>query len=178
MNSNENNPQKKSLLKIAWGIVSWAMVAVVVVLAVALVGVRILGYTPYAILSPSMTPEYPVGALVYVKECPPEQIKVGDVLTYVANEDLLVVTHRVVSIDRENRSFITQGDVNKDPDPPVIYENVIGTVRFSIPQLGYVSTYFTSSSGRYVGLAVIFGLLLLMLLPELFKKDKQKQTGE
>ena len=164
--------ERESLLKKIWNLVTWLLVLAVVFLAVVLVGVRIVGYTPYAILSPSMTPQYQVGDLVYVKNCPPEEIQIGDALTFVANEDLLVVTHRVAAVDRENRYFITKGDANKDPDSaPVLYENVLGTVRFSIPRLGYVSSYFTSESGRYVGLAVVFTLLLFMLLPEFFKKE-------
>jgi len=164
--------KKKHPLVVVWGIISWILILIVVWLAVVLVGVRVLGYTPYAILSPSMTPKYQVGDLVYVKSCPPEEINVGDVLTFVANEDLLVVTHRVAEVDRENRCFITKGDANTSEDlAPVLYENVLGTVRFSLPKLGYVSTYLTSPSGRYTGAAIVFSLILMLILPEFFKKD-------
>lgn len=171
--------KKKNPIAALWGIVSWVLVIAVVVLAVMLVGVRVIGYTPYAIVSPSMTPAYQVGDLVYVKDCPPEQIQVGDALTFVANEDLLVVTHRVVEADRENRWFVTKGDANNANDSaPVLYENVLGTVRFSLPKLGYISSYFTSPSGRYAGMALVFGLILLLILPEFFRKEKTEQSSE
>lgn len=172
----ENVKKRKHPLAVVWGGVSWTLVLIAVLLAVALVGVRFLGYTPYAVLSPSMTPKYQVGDLVYVKACSPENIVIGDVITYVANEDLLVVTHRVVKVDKEKRAFTTKGDANDSEDlAPVLYENVVGTVEFSLPKLGYVSTYLTSQSGRYAGVAIAFALILLLLLPELFRKEQSKK---
>lgn len=149
-----------------------------VVLAVALVGVRLVGFTPYAILSPSMAPQYQVGDLVYVRKTPPESIEAGDVITFVANEDLLVVTHRVAEADRDNRWFITKGDANNTTDAmPVLYENVLGVASFSLPRLGYLSMYLNTPSGLYAGIAALLTLVLLFLLPEFFMADKkQKQS--
>lgn len=172
----EDAKKRKHPLAVVCGVVSWTLVLVAVLLATALVGVRFLGYTPYAVLSPSMTPKYQVGDLVYVKACPPEDIVVGDVITYVANENLLVVTHRVAKVDKENHSFTTKGDANESEDlAPVLYENVLGTVEFSLPKLGYVSTYLTSQSGRYAGVAIALALILLLLLPELFRKERSNK---
>jgi len=164
------------LLKKIWNIFTWLLVLCVVLLAVALVGVRVIGFTPYAILSPSMAPEYPVGDLVYVRKAAPENIAAGDVITFVANEDLLVVTHRVVEADRENRRFITKGDANNTTDAaPVLYENVLGIATFSLPKLGYLSMYLSTPSGRYAGIAAVFAMLLLFILPELFTPDKKAE---
>ena len=169
---------KSVFLKI-WNFISTLIVVVVALLAVALVGVRIFGFTPYSILSPSMTPEYQVGDLVYVKSVNPEKIQTGDVITFVANDDLLLVTHRVDEINRENSLIYTKGDTNQERDAvPVHYENVVGVVKFSLPKLGYISNYFSSPSGRYAGIAIIFVLILLFILPELFVKDKSKNKGE
>ena len=166
--------QRNLLLKL-WSFVSWLLVIAVVLLAVLLVGVRLLGYTPFAVLSPSMSPAYLPGDLVYVKAVPPESIEAGQVLTFVANEDLLVVTHRVVENDRTNRHFITKGDANAEADAvPVLYENALGTVSFSLPKLGYLSMHLSTESGRYTAVAIGFGLLLLLILPELFTPEKDK----
>lgn len=169
----------KGPLSSIWSVVTWFFVILCVLLAVLLVGVRAIGFHPYAVLSPSMTPKYGVGDLVYVKAIDPEKIEVGDVLTFVADEDLTVVTHRVVEVDGENRCFYTKGDANEIQDGnPVYYENVIGVVRFSVPKLGYVSSYLTSPSGRYVGIAVGAFLILLLIIPELFKKEKKKGDSD
>lgn len=177
MSDGKANEKKdvKGPLSSMWSVVTWFFVIVCVLLAVLLVGVRVIGFRPYAVLSPSMTPKYGVGDLVYVKAMDPEKIEVGDVLTFVANEDLTVVTHRVVEIDRENRCFYTKGDANEIQDgSPVLYENAIGVVQFSLPKLGYVSSYLTSPSGRYVGIAAGAFLVLLLIIPEFFKSEKKK----
>lgn len=175
---NKKTGGKHPLLKL-WSFVSWLLVMCVVLLAVALVGVRVLGYTPFAVLSPSMSPEYLPGDLVYVKSVPPESIQPGQVLTFVANEELLVVTHRVVENDAENRRFVTKGDANEDVDAmPVLYENALGVVSFSLPKLGYLSMHLSTASGRYTAAAIGFGLLLLLILPEFFSPEKDKNGNK
>ena len=82
-----------------WGIVSGAVLGLIVLLALALVGVRALGLTPYAVLSGSMEPTYHVGSLIYVKKVDPREVQVGDPITFVVNDDLLVATHRVVDVE-------------------------------------------------------------------------------
>lgn len=166
---------KRSLLARIWGFVSTVLVIIVILLAIALVGVRVIGYTPYAVLSPSMTPTYAPGDLIYVKETPTDEIDVGDAITFVADSNNTVVTHRVVEVDRDGRKFYTQGDANANRDGnPVLYENVLGVVEFSIPKLGYVSSYVTSETGRYVAIAGVFALILLWILPELFRPEEEK----
>lgn len=163
------------IFKRIWNVFTTVLVAVTVLLAIALAGVRLVGYTPYAVLSPSMTPAYNVGDLIYVRQTAFSEIEVGDAISFVANEQLTVVTHRVVEIDDENQCFRTKGDANDVTDAaPVLYPNVLGVVKFSLPGLGYVSSYLTSASGRYVAVAVIAALLLVLLLPEFFKKDPKK----
>lgn len=170
---------KKSPLMAVWGVLSTVLVIAVMVLAIALVGVRVIGFTPYAVLSPSMTPTYAPGDLIYVKETPTDEINEGDVITFVADEKNTIVTHRVVEVDRDGRKFYTQGDANDSRDGnPVLYENVVGVVQFSVPKLGYVSSYVTSETGRYVAIAGVFVLILLWILPELFRPEEKKPENE
>lgn len=163
-------------MKKTWNIISTVLVLAVVVLAVLLAGVRLFGFTPYAILSPSMEPRYKTGDLVYVREKPVDQIVKGDVITFVADANLTVVTHRVDEVDAENRCFRTKGDANNVQDiAPVLYENVIGVVAFSLPKLGNLSMYLSTTGGKFAAAAVIFFLILLFLLPELFKKESKPE---
>ncbi len=168
--------RKRSPLRTVWNVLTTVLVIAVILLAMALVGVRLIGYTPYAVLSPSMTPEFVPGDLIYVKEVPLDEIGVGDVISFVANEESTIVTHRVVEVDREGRRFYTQGDANESRDGnPVLYENVLGVVQFSLPKLGYVSSYVSSESGRYVAIVAVLVLVLLWILPELFRPEEKKQ---
>ena len=159
-------------------IVSTVIVVIFVAFAVLLVGVRAIGFTPFAILSPSMSPKYMPGDLIYVKNVPPEKIKKGDVLTFVISDNT-VVTHRVDDVDREKKCFYTKGDANTTRDTsPVYYDNTLGVVKFSIPKLGYVSNFISTKNGRYIAGACIVVLILLFLLPEFFKgkDDKGKHS--
>ena len=82
-----------------WNLASGVLLGIIVLLAVTLAGVRVLGLTPYAVLSGSMEPTYRVGSLIYVKKTDPADVQVGDPITFVVNEDLMVATHRVVDIE-------------------------------------------------------------------------------
>ena len=80
-------------LKKIWNIVSTTLVVLIVLCAVFLVGSRIMGYQVYTVLSGSMEPEYSVGDLLYVKKVDVNKIGVGDPITFILNEDLVVATH-------------------------------------------------------------------------------------
>jgi len=80
-------------------IISTLMIVILLIMTILLVGVRVVGLTPYAVLSGSMEPTYHVGSLIYVKKTPPEDITVGMPITFVVNKDLLVATHRVIDIE-------------------------------------------------------------------------------
>ena len=135
----------KNSVKKTWNVISTILVVIVVVIALLLVGARVFGLQVYAVLSGSMEPTYHVGSIIYVKPVDPSELKVGDPITFVMNEQLTVATHRVVRIDAENSAFYTKGDANEDPDAsPVHFNNLLGKPVFTIPYLGYVSSYVPS----------------------------------
>ena len=125
-----------------WNVISTVLVVLVVLLAVALVGVRLVGIKTYAVISGSMEPTYPTGSLLYVKSVNAQELRVGDAITFMLDEDT-VATHRIIEIipDDEDSSilrFRTQGDANDTPDgTPVHYKNIIGKPGFAVPDLGY-----------------------------------------
>ncbi len=172
--------QMPKKVKKIWDTVTTVLVVLVVIFAVFLMGSRLVGLQVYHVISPSMEPSYSVGDLIYVKEVDPDSVKVGDPITFVLNEDLVVATHRVVAIDGENRQFTTKGDANKTEDAaPVHFNNLIGVPVFAIPLLGYVSAYIQSPSGMYVAIALGVVLLAAVFLPDLMvKKDKKEETQE
>ena len=199
------------MLRKLWNFLSTLAVTLVVIMAFLLVGVRLIGLTPYAVLSGSMEPTYHVGSLIYVKHAEPHQVKVGDPITFVVNEDGLVATHRVVNIDikttkmaevtDENGNttiqevpldefayyFYTKGDANDVADgAPVYYMNLLGTPVFTIPYLGYLSSWLQTRKGGILG--VTFGIVLIMLIfmpdmlramdePKKKKKKKKRRRG-
>lgn len=149
------------------------------VLAFLLAGIRILGFTPYVVLSGSMEPTFHVGSMIYVRAVDPEEIRAGDAITFAISGDM-AATHRVVEADRENQCFYTKGDANDTADAaPVPYEAVRGKAVFSIPGLGYLSDWITRPPGCYAALTAGGVLLLLILLPDLlFGKEAQKKPKQ
>ena len=165
--------------KKVWNIVSTVLVILVVVCAVFLMGTRLLGYQCYTVISGSMEPAYKVGDLLYVKKVAPQTIKVGDPITFILNEDLVVATHRVVEVDAEKQHFYTKGDANEIVDSePVHFNNVIGVPQFSVPKLGYVSDFVQHPPGTYITIGVGIFLILLVFLPDILKKKKKEGAEE
>lgn len=207
-------------IKKLWNVISMILVIAMVLLAIMLVGVRLVGLTPYSVLSGSMEPTYHVGSLIYVKDIDPADIEIGDPITFVVNEDLLLATHRVVNIevlttkeeevlddngqpvldadgnpvteevalDEPTYYYQTKGDANEDVDgTPVHYKNVVGTPIFSIPYLGYLSSWLQTREGTIMGISIALVLLILTFLPDLLnlvgdeeeeKKEKEMKAAK
>lgn len=161
------------MVKKIWDAVTSIIVAVVVIMAVLLIGLRIMGFQVYNVISGSMEPTYSVGDLLYVKEVDPDSVQVGDPITFVLNENLVVATHRVIRVDAENRYFYTQGDANDTPDAaPVHFNNLIGVPKFSLPGLGYVSDFVQNPPGTYIAIGVGLMIIALLFLPDLLFPKK------
>ena len=171
----------KTVKKI-WNWLTTILVVLVVILAILLVGARLVGLQVFTVLSGSMEPTYHVGSLVYVKKVDPFQLKSGDVITFMLDEDT-VATHRVVEVvqDEEDASVIrfrTKGDANEAEDGSLVhYRNVIGTPVFTIPKLGYLANYIQHPPGTYVAISAGAILLLLVFIPDLFSDDKKEQPA-
>lgn len=169
----------KTLKKIL-NVISTILVAIVVVLALLLVGARFIGLNVYTVLSGSMEPTYHVGSLIYVKDVNTDELKAGDVITYMLDEDT-IVTHRIADVipDETDPSIIrfqTKGDANDSIDGSLVhYKNVIGTPVFSIPKLGYLANYIQKPPGRYIAISAGAIILLLVFLPDLFSDDDKSE---
>ena len=172
------------IAKKLWNGLTTVLVALVVILAILLVGVRLVGLTPYVVLSGSMEPTYHTGSLIYVKKVDPFTIEAGTPITFMMDEDT-IATHRVVGVvpDEEDSAVIrfrTKGDANDAPDGSLVhYKNVIGTPVFSIPYLGYVSDYITNPPGMYIGFTVLGIIILMLFAPDLLRAaDKADKKAE
>jgi len=163
-----------------WNAVTTLLVTAVVILALLLVGVRLIGMQVFTVLSGSMEPTYHTGALLYVKDVDYTELKEGDVITFMLDEDT-VATHRIVGVvpDENDPTVIryrTKGDANDAEDGSLVhYKNVIGTPVFSIPKLGFVANYIQNPPGSYIAISGGAVLLLLVFLPDLFAEEKPKE---
>ena len=105
--------------------------------------------------------------------------QVGDDITFILNEDLVVATHRVVRIDAENQRLYTKGLANEIEDSdPVHFNNVIGVPKFAIPKLGYVSDFVQNPPGMYITIGIGIILILAVFLPDMIGKKKNEDEDE
>ena len=81
-------------------LLTWLFTVSVAALVLAAVVVpRLAGATPYTVLTGSMTPAYPPGSLVVVRPVEPNEVRIGDVVTYqLRSGEPAVATHRVVGV--------------------------------------------------------------------------------
>lgn len=154
------------------------VVCAALLLCVCAIGIpRIFGIQEFNVLTGSMTPAYPVGTLVFAVPTEPEDIQVGDAVSYIMNEQLDVITHRVVENNAEDQTITTRGDANNSNDAPCAYANIIGVVKFSVPGVGGAIDYFTNNmSGRVVGLTLLGMVVALTLLSETICNRLSSQT--
>lgn len=131
---------------------------------------KLMGFRTFVVTSGSMEPYLPIGSLTYVKKEASAAIDKGDVITFTLGET--VVTHRVEQVLQEGRSFVTKGDANEERDyRPVGYEQILGTVQFFLPGLGYAGFVLGTTEGR-IAAAVLF---LWMLFMEAIASDAQNR---
>lgn len=113
---------------------------------------------PYVVLSGSMEPVIPVGSVVIIDQSK-TAVSAGDIAAFSRNGQ--TVTHRIIKETGEG--FITKGDANQEEDTGVtVPENIIGTVVFCIPYLGYGIMWLQEYRNLVIGVAVL--LLFLILL--------------
>jgi signal peptidase len=109
------------------------------------------------VLSSSMEPAMPAGALAFIMAVNPEEIKVDDIISFNPPWD------RVVEIlNGEQLAFRTKGDASEDIDPwvvPAEYAN--NRVIFNIPYLGNIA----NSVIDYV--RTWWGLISLVVVPSI-----------
>jgi signal peptidase len=144
-----------------------AGVAAIVAVAIFYPGLILLHYEPMVIVTGSMQKTIPVGSLVVDQKVSPQQLKVGDVISFQKPLGAKGIdTHRIVAIkiDHGKRLYQTKGDSNPIADPWVIsFERGTAAHRmvFSVPYAGNALIFARSSLGRLS--LVVFVCVILLL---------------
>ena len=140
---------------------------------------RLVFHTEFkVVLTGSMEPDLHVGSLLVIMPAEYDEIEIGDDITFVRDEELNLVTHRVIAKDDDKMTITTKGIANNTPDKPTIYENVVGKVRFSIPLIGYIGVWLSTPSGVIAVITVVAVIILGILLLRLFRKPAAKDGKE
>jgi len=156
-----------------------AVMVIMVIIALTLVGLRISGLRMYTVLSGSMEPVYKTGSVIYVKSVDTAELKEGDIITFMLDQDI-IVTHRITEVvpDEKNPNtlrFRTKGDANDVEDGKLTLDkNVIGVPVFAIPYLGYVTNFIQHPPGLYIAIGAVVIIIALMFLNDSGSQPSKK----
>lgn len=172
-------PEKKDrfkALRIIKNIVLGLLIAVLTLVLISSVVSRFSGNTPsvfgfslFRVSSGSMEPELQIGDVILVQSCDGNEVKKGDVVTYLATSGEMsgkMITHRVVKDPYLNGSeyyVVTKGDANDVDDDPVKTSRIEGKFVFKIGLLKYLFDFFVTPWG----LLAIIGLVILAFFNEI-----------
>ena len=155
----------------------------VVFLAVILIiAPKIAGATPLTVLTNSMEPGLPPGTLLVVKPIDPDDVRIGDVITYqIRSGDPAVITHRVIAIDSDSlgeSSFILQGDNNGSADDPVRPVQVKAKLWYAVPYVGWVNSAVNGENKSWiipVAAGLLFAYAAYMIIGGLVQAARRKK---
>ncbi|MDD7928349.1 signal peptidase I [Microbacterium sp. NM3R9] len=164
------------------GILSLAAV-IGAVCIVAFVAALAFNVRPVAVISGSMEPQIPVGAMVFTRTVPAGDVSPGDIVTVQRPRNLGLVTHRLVSsVEREPGvyEFVLRGDANDTDDPQPYAVSTVGQYVLHVPLLGYLTIGLQSSSGLFIagGIALVLVALFLLDPARLRGSAQTRETEE
>lgn len=157
------------------------VLTIFVLLTLIMLGTKLFGYQMLTIDSGSMEPNFPVDSLIFVKTVDPSGLQAEDVITFTVDEKGTLVTHRIVAVLKNERSFITKGDANNAIDPNTApYDNVVGKAELCLPKVGAVFRAVTVEENRvyvYIVIGILIGLMFLWIILDHIKKKKQRKPA-
>jgi len=129
----------------------------------------LLGYQRFVVVGGSMEPTIHRGSVIFDEIVPVEDLRPGDVITFVPPGHTTPSTHRIVSreLDAERSwLFRTKGDANAAPDaqPFVLERPVQARVAFVIPYLGHLFMALGTQTVRMALIVVPAVLIALWML--------------
>lgn len=153
----------------------------------------------YVVTSGSMEPDLQIGDIIFVSKAEPEEIEVGDIITYNEHGSTTTITHRCIAIlnateatgepsESDEIYFQTKGDANEDNDTKLVPErNLVGKVStyqllgknyyVKLPRMGYINHYAHTTIG-FLLLIIIPGFTIIgMELYDLFRDDYFTKDG-
>lgn len=144
----------------------------------------VFGHQMYIAGDDSMNQAFPSGSLLFVRPVDPPDIVVGDAIAFRGTSvGQTLIAHRVVGVHKGEGAlwFTTRGDGNEADDPvPVAEQNLLGSVRYSVPFIGRIIDFAGMGTGPLVMIVFPLVLLIVFELRSLFKMSagvKKRKEG-
>ncbi len=159
-----------------WRLSSSFGIAAVGLIAAAILLPSLFGYERYVITGNSMAGAMDRGSVVFAKEVPVSELRLGDAITYRPPPGAGPkgnVTHRIHAISRERSgatTLRTKGDANQTPDPWTfrLDRPTQPRAEFDVPHVGHALTALQDRTLRMLVIGLPALLLALSMLAGLW----------
>ena len=172
-----------SVIRFILTVVLVALLAIVLTQRVSDNNMAIAGIRIFTVVTESMVPEYLVGDAILVKSVEPDELKVGDDITYLGKEDSFadrIVTHRIENIKKnKNGSYeiTTKGIANDKEDPKINETQVYGKVLYKIKTISYINGIIGNLYGMYFVIVVPMAIMIFAEFVN-YRKDKKRDNED
>lgn len=151
--------------------------------------VSVAGYQVLRVITSSMEPAIPENTCIIIKKVPTEQLKQGDIITFISNDPDIkgyYNTHRICELIEENGEtlYVTRGDNNPVYDQyPVYADQIAGVYVGELPGGRLLGKAFTALSDNRIYFLFIMLPLTVCLLSYLwqiigFLTGRYEETSE
>ena len=172
------------VIKVCFAIMMVTFVLMVLLQRVSNNRVSLFNLRIFTVVSGSMEPKYKIGDVLISMETKPEDIKVGDTISYIGEKGTVagkIITHQVESIDKDlNNKYVfhTKGLANDISDIyPVTEDQVYGVVVYKVFILSLVYKVIGTTWGLFV--FVVIPLLYIIgseMLEIMLEKEEERRA--
>lgn len=163
-------------MKILFSIYRWILYPVVIIYLLLSVAPLVAGIRPYIVLSASMEPTIMTGALGYINTHDREDVGTGDIVAFTMGDEITVL-HRIIA-ENEDGTFVTKGDNNETEDFAALHKSqILGKVAFSIPKLGYLTSWLQTTQGMIVAIGLVLVGLISSWIEDKFGDDDEPEQN-
>ena len=174
-----------NVFKLFFGLFKGCFYALVVLYLIFLIaqsmsGKGIAGYRVYTIRTGSMEPEYKVNDVILVKDTKVEDLKTGDVITYVADDTgKMTITHRIISINDNpdgSATIVTKGDANEVEDQAFNSSKVQGKLTYKFKIYSFITRLVNNKVTFFFLIFVpLVVTIFLDIADSVMEKEKRKE---
>ncbi len=143
-----------------------------------------LGIRIFTVVTESMVPKYNVGDAILVREVPPEELKVGDDITYLGKEESFkdkYITHQIIEIEKKEDGkyrIVTKGIANEDKDPEIDDSQVYGRVLYKTKIISYFNGVVGNLYSMYFVVVVPMAIMIFFEFRAFRKDDNYDDDDE
>jgi signal peptidase len=131
-----------------------SLAAFLILITASLAGLmlwRVQSIQVMSVESASMSPTIRRGDAVVLQTVSNADLKPGDVVSYRSPADQrVIITHRIMSVEKNWNLVITKGDNVDKTDKPVPMSDIIGRVDLRVAYLGFTLSFLRSPAGLAV----------------------------